>query len=87
MSTLNELKQLIHDKFDIDPATLDAATPMAEYGLDSLALAEFLFSVEDHFHVDFPDAQMQVGTLAGLAAVLDELRAAQPRHEDIREAA
>ncbi len=77
MNTLSELKQVIHDKFDIDPQTLDADLPMSEYGLDSLALAELLFSVEDHFGIDFPDSQMQVDTLNGLVQVIDDIRMKQ----------
>jgi acyl carrier protein len=78
MNTLNELKQLIHDKFEIDVATLNGDTPLADYGIDSLSLAELLFSVEDHFHVDFPDNRQDINTLTSLAALIDELRALQP---------
>jgi len=78
MNTLNELKQLIHDMFDIDVAKLKNDAPLADYGIDSLSLAELLFSVEDHFHVDFPDDRQDVNTLTSLAALIDELRALHP---------
>ncbi len=74
MSTLEELKQLIHKTFDIDPATLKADTPLEEYGLDSLSLAELLFAIEEHFNVDLPDSRSGVNTLAGLAQLIDDLR-------------
>ncbi len=74
MSTLEELKQLIHKNFDIDTATLKADAPLEEYGLDSLSLAELLFAIEEHFNVDFPDSRSGVNTLAGLAALIDDLR-------------
>jgi len=77
MNTVKELKQLIHDKFDIDVATLKADTPLAEYGLDSLSLAELLFTVEEHFNVDFPDDRQEVNTLTALGALIDELRVPQ----------
>lgn len=77
MNTLDELKKLLHEKFDIDPATLDANTPLAEYGIDSLSLAELLFTVEDHFHIDFPDTRSDVNTLSGLAELIDQLRIAK----------
>lgn len=77
MTTLEELKQLIHEKFDIDAATLQPDQPLAEYGLDSLSLAELLFTVEEHFDLDFPDARQDVATLAQLAALIDELRLAK----------
>ena len=77
MNTLDELKRLLHEKFDIEPATLDTNTPLAEYGLDSLSLAELLFTVEDHFHLDFPDTRSDVNTLSGLATLIDRLRLAK----------
>lgn len=78
MNTLDELKQLLHDRFDVDVAALDPATPLVEYGLDSLSLAELMFTVEEHFHVDFPSTQQDVDTLKGLADLVDSLRLAQP---------
>lgn len=77
MNTTEELKQLIHDKFEIDVTTLKADAPLADYGLDSLSLAELLFTVEDHFDVDFADNRREVDTLTALAALIDELRVAR----------
>lgn len=77
MDTLEELKQLIHEKFEIETATLLPDVPLSEYGLDSLSLAELLFTVEAHFDIDFPDRR-DIDTLKGLAALIDELRAAKP---------
>lgn len=74
MTTLSELKILIHKNFDIDPATLTADAPLSDYGLDSLSLAELLFVIEDHFHLDFAEAPKDVGTLGALAALIDNHR-------------
>lgn len=76
MSSLNELQDLIQEKYGIEPSALDPNASMREAGIDSLALAEFLFDVEDHFGITFPDARADVDTLAGLAEVVDELRGA-----------
>ena len=75
MNTLEELKQLIHQSFDIDPATLTPEGLLSDYGLDSLALGELLFSVEDHFDLTLPDARTDIKSLEGLAALIDELKA------------
>jgi acyl carrier protein len=77
MSSLEDLQTLIHEKFGIDPATLDPNTSMRESGLDSLALVEFLFAVEDQFGISMPDTQDGIDTLAQLAQLVDKLRAAQ----------
>jgi len=75
MSTLEELKQLIHTSYGIDPETLKADAPLADYGLDSLALAELLFSIEDHFDLNLSETPRGVNTLAGLAGLIDTLKA------------
>lgn len=77
MSSLKELQDLIQEKYGIEPSTLDPNASMREHGIDSLALAEFLFDIEDRFGISFPDARADVDTLAGLAEVVDDLRASQ----------
>jgi len=75
MSSLKELQDLIQQKYGIDPATLDPNASMRGAGIDSLALVEFLFEVEDRFTVSLPDEYSNIDTLADLARVVDELRA------------
>jgi len=77
MSSLKELQALIEDKYGVEMAALDPTTSMRERGLDSLALVEFLFAVEEHFHIDMPDSESNVDTLAELALVVDRVRAAK----------
>jgi acyl carrier protein len=76
-NTVNELIDLIHNTFGLDKATLDADRPLTEYGLDSLALAEFLFAIDDHFSIEYPQSKSDVQTLRELSVVIDELRAAK----------
>ena len=75
MSTLEELRQLIHEKFGIDPAVLEADMSLQASGLDSLALVEYLFAIEDHFGISIPDMQSGVDTLTKLADLVDKLKA------------
>ena len=77
MSSLKELQDLIHEKYGIDPATLDPQASMRNAGIDSLALVEFLFEVEDRFGISVPDEYSNIDTLAELAAVVDSVRAKQ----------
>jgi acyl carrier protein len=77
-STLDELRALIRDTFDIDATDLDPTKSIFDYGLDSLALTEFLFTAEEHFGIDLSDRDDSVTTLAGLAALIDRKRAAAP---------
>lgn len=76
MSSLVELQQLIQQKYGITPAQLDPQASMRASGIDSLALVEFLFEVEDQFKITL-QANPEVDTLAELARLIDEQRAAQ----------
>jgi len=78
MTTLEQLTQMLHDKFDIEKSSLQPDLPLAEYGLDSLALAELLFTIEEEFDVKFPDRPENIDTLTALAVAIDQLRASQP---------
>ena len=77
MNTYDELIGLLASEFGLDPATLDPDKRLAQYGLDSLALVELMFTVEEHFHVDLPNDGTPFETLAELAALIDRLRIRQ----------
>jgi len=77
MSSLKELQDLIQEKYGIEPAALDPHASIRAAGLDSLALVEFLFSVEDRFGISLPDQNTEIDTLAELAAVVDKIRVTQ----------
>ena len=77
MSSLRELQALIQEKYNIDPATLDVNLSMREQGLDAMAVAEFLYEVEDRLGLNLPDVPDQVDTLAALADLVDRVRAQQ----------
>jgi acyl carrier protein len=77
MSSLKELQVLVHERFGLAPDELAADASLREKGLDSLAVAELLYDIEDRLHVTLPERGLNVDTLAGLAAVIDQLRASQ----------
>ena len=77
MSSLGDLQNIIREKYNIEPSALDPHASMREQGLDSLAVAEFLFEVEDRLNLRLPDEHLQIDTLAGLAELIDRLRAKQ----------
>lgn len=77
MSSLKELQDLIQEKYGAEMAALDPHDSMREKGFDSLALVEFVFTIEDHFSISIPENDPDVDTLAQLAAVVDRIKAAQ----------
>jgi acyl carrier protein len=80
--TFDAISSVLIDKFNVEPAKVDPETTLEQIGLDSLALMEFVFAVEDRFAVRIPEDKLdprQAGvTLRHLAALLDEAMAAKP---------
>ena len=79
--TLDQLCTIAQRELGADALTDQVDTPFSELGLDSLGLVDFMFTVEDHFHVNIEhDRALARPTLSGLAALVDELLAdkAQP---------
>jgi len=72
--TLTQILALIKESYDIDPATIDPKKPLSEFGIDSLALAELLFAIEDHFHIEYPEERTNVQTLEEVVRVVDDVR-------------
>jgi acyl carrier protein len=74
MSTVQELQTLINKEFGVEVEKIDPNAKLTEFGLDSLAIAELIFAIEDHFDLRFPDDRMDIDTLTGLAELIDQLR-------------
>ena len=81
-STFAAVSSVLVENFHLDPALVQPQTTLDQLGLDSLALMEFVFAVEDRFEVRIPEDRLdprQAGiTLAQLASLLDEAVAARP---------
>ncbi len=73
-TTMTQILTILKTQYDIDPGTIDPAKPLAEFGLDSLSLAELIFAIEDHFHFEYPESRTNVQTLNELVQVVDESR-------------
>jgi acyl carrier protein len=54
---LPKLLKLIADQHHLDVSSVTLDTGLADAGLDSLAVAELLFSIEDEFHVDLGEVE------------------------------
>jgi acyl carrier protein len=84
-STFATLAAVLVDQFHVDAGTVGPQATLDQLGLDSLALMEFVFAVEDRFDVRIPEDRLdprQAGvTLAHLAQLLDDAVAAKPPHD------
>jgi acyl carrier protein len=84
-STFATLTSVLVEQFHVDAATVRPQAALDQLGLDSLALMEFVFAVEDRFDVRIPEDRLdprQAGvTLERLALLLDEAVAAKPSRD------
>ncbi len=75
-STFDAVSAVLVEQFHVDAGTVRPQIALDQLGLDSLALMEFVFAVEDRFEVRIPEERLdprQAGvTLAQLALLLDD---------------
>lgn len=73
-STFNVLCEVIAKDHGLDPANLTMDTPLAELTIDSLALIELIFTLEDRFNVIAENVPADLPTLGSVAEYIDGLR-------------
>jgi acyl carrier protein len=52
------LQKVLESKFDVAENLIKPETTLAELGLDSLTLMEFIFEAEDIFHLRIPEDKL-----------------------------
>jgi len=73
--TFNSIATILETDFKVERSAIAPATVLTDLGLDSLALMEFVFAVEDAFHLRIPENRLdprEAGiTLQRLCEVID----------------
>ncbi|MFO1271677.1 MAG: acyl carrier protein [Rubrivivax sp.] len=81
-STFPAVEELLRASFRVEAERITPRARLLDLGLDSLALMEFVFAVEDRFSLRIPDDRLdprQAGlTLADLCRALDEVLGSRP---------
>ncbi|HEY2254699.1 MAG TPA: phosphopantetheine-binding protein [Variovorax sp.] len=76
-TTFSTIDKILVSDFDVSPALIHPETALADLGLDSLALMEFVFAVEDAFHLRIPEERLdprEAGiNLQRLCEVIDQM--------------
>jgi len=71
MFTLERVKKLLIDKFDLNIEELTPKTTLEHLGLESIDRIEFMFDIENEFHIRIPDEEFKVTTIQDIADVVD----------------
>jgi acyl carrier protein len=81
MTTFQSMQAIFKAKFALAPEALQPDTVLKELDIDSLAMVDILFAVEDEFKVEIPSEpaewQTQMKTFGDLVQYVDKLVAAQ----------
>ena len=76
-STFDVLCDLLAKDHDLDAASLTPGTQLADLTIDSLALIELIFTLEDRFNVVADNVPADLPTLGSVADYIDGLRASK----------
>lgn len=74
-STFEVLCEVMAKDHGLDPATLTPDTPLSELTIDSLALIELIFTLEDRFNVVADNVPADLPTLGSVSEYIESLRA------------
>lgn len=78
MKTTEELlREILVKDYKLDPDALTIDTPLEELGIDSLGVAELLFTIEDEFKVKVSTEPQKLATVGDVVSYIDALVAAQ----------
>jgi len=68
---MQQIQSQIAEHFGIDPDKLGPATEVASLGIDSLAMIEFMFQMEERFHIRMADSRASLRTVADVVAEIE----------------
>jgi acyl carrier protein len=81
MTTLQSVQAILKANFDLTPEVLHPEAKLEDLAIDSLAVIEVMFEVEEEFKITVPSEpaamQTQMKTLGDLVAYVDKLIAEQ----------
>jgi len=77
-TTFERLKTILVSEFEVASELIRPAAKMNELAIDSLAVIEVMFRLEDEFRVSFPQDPGELSTIGDLVDCIDRLTAGKP---------
>ena len=86
-TTFERLREILVRDYRADPAAVTPESPLESLNIDSLGVAELLFTIEDAFGIQLTKeaAASELATVADVVAFIDRLVAARPATSPIAE--
>ena len=72
-TTFDRLRAILAEKFEVAPELIDPAARMDQLGIDSLAVIEVIFQIEDEFKISIQSDPGDLQTLGDLVGCVDRL--------------
>lgn len=76
-TTVDLLRKILARDYKLDPDALALDTPLEGLGIDSLGVAELLFTVEDEFKIKMSTEPVRLSTFGEVVDYVDKLIVAQ----------
>ncbi len=73
MSTLQTIQRMMVEQFELKAEDLTPEAQLEALGLDSLSVIEFMFNIEDEFHIKLPDERVEIKTIQDIANIVERL--------------
>jgi acyl carrier protein len=77
LDTLETLRGLIADKFEVESAQIFPEASLDTLGLDSLAVFDLIFDIESVFDIKVANDEVKIVTVADVVSMIDRLRQEQ----------
>ena len=71
--TFEVLRQILTKDFEVAPELIHPAARLDQLAIDSLAVIEVMFQLEDEFKISFPQDPGELSTVGDLASTIDRL--------------
>ena len=65
------------EQFELKEEDLTPDAQLEALGLDSLSVIEFMFNLEDKFHIKLPDERVEIKTVQDIAGIVERMVAEQ----------
>src|SRR5262245_356523 len=72
-TTLERVRQILAKEFEVASELIQPAARLDQLAIDSLAVIDVMFQLEDEFEITFPQDPGQMPTVGDLAACIDRL--------------
>ncbi len=79
MSTLQTIQRMMAEQFELKAEDLTPDAQLEALGLDSLSVIEFMFNIEDEFHIQLPEERVEIKTIQDIADIVERMVAEQAK--------